>query len=168
MEAVPTSPQVPFGFGRQRRSPHESTEGTADGAKVSIIYGRPYMRGRKIFGGLVRYNDVWCPGADEATMLSTDHALRFPNYRLPAGEYSLWMFPTDTDWTLIVNSVAHTFHLDHEPSADLARIPLRKETLSSPVEQLTFTIEPNRSAAGGSIVMQWATTKVSAPFTVER
>jgi hypothetical protein len=162
-------PRAQFGFGRRERlSPHESTAATIDGAKLSIVYGRPSMRGRQIFGHLVRFDEVWCPGADEATMLTTDHGLRFSNFQLPSGEYSLWMLPTRTDWTLIVNSVAHTFHLDHEPDADLARIPLRKQVLTAPVEQLTFSLENNPSEPGGSIVMQWETTKVSAPFTVMR
>ena len=52
-------------------SPHENTAAAIDGAALSITYGRPSMRGRKIFGSLVPFDRIWCPGADECTTLST-------------------------------------------------------------------------------------------------
>ena len=150
-----------------RRSPHESTSAVVDGSEMTIVYGRPYMRGRRIFGGLVAYGDVWCPGADEATMLSTSRPLRVKDLAIPAGEYSLWILPTEEMWTLIFNRDAHTFHTNYRSRADLGRIQLDKRALPSPVEQLTFSIDKNSSGPGGRIVMTWATTEVSAPFSVE-
>ena len=151
---------------RARVSPHESTSATVDGAAMSIEYGRPSTRGRVIFGQLVRYGDVWCPGADEATMLSTNRPLRIGPLAVPAGEYSLWILPTEGDWTLVVNKEAHTFHTNYQGSRDLGRVMLQKRTLTSPVEQLTFAIEQSSAGAGGRIVMSWATTEVSVPFMV--
>lgn len=148
----------------RRASPHETTTATVDGSAMSIEYGRPYMRGRTIFGGLIRYNDVWCPGADEATMLSTSRSLRMGDLAVPAGEYSLWILPTESTWTLILNKEAHTFHTNYRGSRDLGRVPMQKQTLSAPVEQLTFAIEKNTSGPGGRLVMTWATTEVSVPF----
>ena len=151
---------------RSRVSPHESTAATVDGSAMSIEYGRPSTRGRVIFGRLVPYGDVWCPGADEATMLSTSRPLRIGPLAVPAGEYSLWILPTEADWTLIVNKEAHTFHTNYRGSSDLGRVMLEKRTLTSPVEQLTFAIEQSSAGAGGRIVMSWANTEVSAPFMV--
>jgi hypothetical protein len=150
----------------RRVSPHETTMATVDGSAMFIEYGRPSMRGRTIFGSLVRYDEVWCPGADEATMLSTSRSLKIGSLAVPAGEYSLWMVPTEGTWTLILNKDAHTFHTNHRGSRDLGRVELKKQALSSPVEQLTFAIEPNTPRPGGRIVMTWADTEVSAPFLV--
>jgi hypothetical protein len=150
----------------RRVSPHETTMATVEGSAMLIEYGRPSMRGRTIFGGLVRYNDVWCPGADEATMLSTSRPLRMGQLAVPAGEYSLWILPTETAWTLILNKEAHTFHTNYRGSRDLGRVAMQKQTLSAPVEQLTFAIEPNASGPGGRLVMTWATTEASVPFLV--
>ena len=127
--------------------------------------GRP-CEGATIFGGLVRYGDVWCPGADEATMLSTSRPLRMGQLSVPAGEYSLWILPTESAWTLILNKEAHTFHTNYRGSRDLGRVAMQKQTLSAPVEQLTFAIERNSSGPGGRLVMTWATTEVSVPFLV--
>ena len=150
----------------RRVSPHETTSTTVDGSSMFIEYGRPSMRGRTIFGSLVRYDDVWCPGADEATMLSTSRPLKIGPLAVPAGEYSLWMLPTENTWTLILNKEAHTFHTNYRGARDFGRVELTKQVLASPVEQLTFAIERNASGPGGRIVMTWATTEVSVPFLV--
>jgi len=153
----------------RRASPHERTPAvTIGGSDMFIEYGRPYTRGRKIFGSLIRWDEVWCPGADEATYLSTSKPLKFSNLTVPAGKYSLWIQPTEDVWTLIVNSEWDTFHTAHRSRTDIGKVPMQKETLPDTVEQLTFTIEPtNAGAAAGRITMSWATTRVSVPFTVE-
>ena len=71
----------------RRASPHEQTPVvTIDGSEMFIEYGRPYTRGRVIFGSLIRWNEVWCPGADEATYLSTSRPIRVNNLKLAASE----------------------------------------------------------------------------------
>lgn len=151
---------------RQRASPHESTSATIDDAELTITYGRPYMRGRTIFGGLVPYGRIWCPGADEATILTTDRALKFAGLDVPAGHYTLWMRPTADAWTLIVNRQTGQWHLQYDPAQDLGHVPLETRTLARPVQQLTFDVERRHGAPGGVLRMRWATTEASAPFTV--
>ena len=149
-------------------SPHETTQGSVDGAALSITYGRPSMRGRKIFGGLVPLNSIWCPGADECTRLSTNRDLQFAGLKLKAGDYSLWMLPTATAWTLTFNSDGHAFHTQRNPRQDVGKITLQKQTLPAPVEQLTFTIGPDSRSPGGVLAMSWETKRVFAPFSVSK
>jgi hypothetical protein len=150
---------------QQRASPHESVRETIDRAVITITSGRPYMRGREIFGALVPYGRVWCPGADEATVLDSDHDLRFGALTVPAGPHTIWMLPTADAWTLIVSAQPSGFHTRYPASSDLGRMELQKRELPSPIEQLTFAIHAAPSG-GGTIAMMWATTEVSAPFTV--
>ena len=152
----------------RRASPHERTPAvTVNGSEMFIEYGRPYTRGRKIFGSLIRWDEVWCPGADEATYLSTQKSLKVGSLAVPAGKYSLWIQPTEGVWTLIFNKEWDTFHTNYRARSDFGKVAMTKESLADTVEQLTFTIEPNASAPGGRIAMSWATTKVSVPFIVE-
>lgn len=153
------------GAAQQRASPHESVSETVDRAAITITYGRPYMRGRAIFGALVPYGRVWCPGADEATVLESNRDLRFGALTVPAGPHTIWMLPTADAWTLIVSRQPSGFHTRYPSSSDLGRIELQKRALPSPIEQLTFAIRANPSG-GGTMAMMWATTEVSAPFTV--
>ena len=150
---------------RPRISPHESVSATVDGADLTITYGRPSMRGRTIFGALVPYDRVWCPGADEATVLDSTRPLRIGTLDVPAGPHTIWMLPTADQWTLIVSKEPSGFHTRYHENADLGRVPLTKRTLSSPVEQLTFAIE-RRESGGGVIRMTWETTDVSTQFSV--
>jgi hypothetical protein len=154
----------------RRASPHERTPVVnIGGSDLYIEYGRPYTRGRRIFGNLVRWEEVWCPGADEATYLSTTKPLQISGkLMLEAGKYSLWIQPAEDVWTLIFNSDWDTFHTAHRSRADIGKVPMEKQTLPETVEQLTFKIVPaGAGSKGGQISMEWATTRVSVPFTVE-
>lgn len=151
----------------RRVSPHESVTATVDGARVTIVYGRPSMRGRVIFGGLVPYDRVWCPGADEATTLESSKELLLGGLRVPPGPHTIWILPTPARWTLIVSKDESGFHTRYYPSRDLGRVELMKRALESPVEQLTFAVAP-AAAGGGEVTMSWERTSVAAPFTVVR
>jgi hypothetical protein len=148
-----------------RLSPHETIRSAIDGADLSLSYGRPSMRGRSIMGRLVPYGRVWCPGADEATTLTTSKPLTIGNLTLDAGSYTLWMLPSADDWSLIVNKETGIFHTAHSSQYDIGSIVLTKRVTASPVEQLTFSLEKSESG-GGTIRMTWETTDVSAHFAV--
>ena len=152
---------------RPRVSPHESVSATVDGATLTITYGRPSMRGRTIFGTLVPYGRVWCPGADEATTLESTRALKIERLDVPAGPHTIWMLPTADAWTLVVSKEPSGFHTRYNESADLGRVALRKRALDTPVEQLTFAIDANPGGSGGVIRMMWEKTEVSVPFSVQ-
>src|SRR5262249_35652076 len=109
-----------------RISPHESVSGIVDGAKLTITYGRPSLRGRTIFGVLVPYGLVWCPGADEATTLESDRALRFDTLVVPPGPHTIWMLLSEDRWLLVVSKEPSGFHTRYNASADLGRVPLQK------------------------------------------
>ena len=149
----------------RRASPHESVSGTIDGAQVTIVYGRPFMRGRTIFGGLVPYGRVWCPGADEATTLQSTRELTMGSLRVPIGPHTIWMLPTPEQWTLIVSKEPSGFHTAYNSRADLGRIELQKRALPADVDQLTFAIVSSASG-GGVVTMSWERTEVSVPFRV--
>ncbi len=89
--------------GRNRISPHEQTSATFDGKKVTIEYGRPYKKGREIFGGLVPWDKVWRTGADEATIsprMPTDDCSSCTASQ--KGSYALFTIPESVldAWTL--------------------------------------------------------------------
>ena len=154
-------------FGGGRRSPHESVSAKVDGATMTIEYGRPYMRGRTIFGGLVPYQIVWCPGADAATTLDSTRPLQLGHLAVPPGPHTIWILPPPDVWTLIVSKEPSGFHTNYNQSADLGRIELMKRSLDAPVEQLTFAVVKNPAGRGGLVTMSWETTEVSVPFTVQ-
>src|SRR5262245_36954019 len=80
-------------------SPPKSVAGTVGGKTIKIDYYAPSMRGRKIYGALVPYDEVWCPGANWATTISSDGAgLEIGSAKVPKGTYAIWILPTEKEW----------------------------------------------------------------------
>jgi Protein of unknown function (DUF2911) len=149
----------------QRKSPHETTKATIDGATITIEYGRPSMKGRKVMGELVPYGKVWRTGADEATTLTTDKELQIGGTIVPAGKYTLYTLPGQTEWQLIVNKQTGQWGTEYDQKQDLGRVPLKKNATSAPVEQLTISVDKN-PAGGGLLKIAWENTELTAPITV--
>jgi hypothetical protein len=150
---------------QKRASPHETVKATIDGANITITYGRPYTKGRKIFGGLVPYGQVWRTGADEATILETDKALMFGPVHVNPGKISLYSVVDEKSWKLVLNRQVGQWGTEYSQAQDLARVDMRTEKLAKPVEQFTIAIERNPAGKGGLLVMQWETTKATLAFS---
>src|SRR4051812_41493206 len=75
---------------KERASPHADVNATVAGKKITISYGRPYKKGRAIWGGLVPWDQIWRTGADEATTLTTDGDLTLGTLKVPKGSYALF------------------------------------------------------------------------------
>jgi hypothetical protein len=144
-------------------SPHVRTEWTIDGANISIEYGRPYLKGRPE-SKMMPAGEVWRTGADEATTLKTDRALKFGNLSVPAGTYTLFTLPGENDWQLIVSKKTGEWGTDYDETQDLGRVPMKVGKTTGPVEQLTISIDD--TPAGGTLRVEWGTTSASVPFTV--
>lgn len=147
-------------------SPPAHTAVDIAGKHLVVNYYAPSMHGRKVMGGLVPFNTVWCTGANYATELVHDGAaLQMGGLKLPKGQQSIWTLPTAQDWTLIVNKRTGQFHLDYDSSTDLGRTKMNVKTLTEPVE--TFRIELRAEGGNkGVLALMWERTEASIPFTV--
>lgn len=126
----------------------------ADGKTVTIKYSRPFAKGRKIFGGLVPYDQVWRTGANAATSLSTDTDLDIGGTSVPKGNYTLYSLPTQNGWKLIINKETGQWGTKYDPSQDLARVDMKVTKLSSPVEQFTISLD-KAGADAATLKLQW-------------
>lgn len=134
-------------------------------ANVLVDYGRPLRRGRTIFGGIVPFDTVWRTGANAATHFRTDVDLSMGGVTIPAGTYTLWTVPSRTGpWKLVINRQTGQWGTVYDPTRDLARIDLRTETVDTPVERFTISVEPQGD--GGVLSLAWDRTRASVPFTV--
>jgi len=146
-------------------SPRDTASVQVGAAQVKIDYGRPAMRGRTVFGGIVPFGQVWRLGANAATQLITDRDLTIGGTEVPAGTYSLWAVPQADGWTLIVNRQHGQWGTQYDDAEDFARIPMTVSQLDEPVERFTISMEPDGSD-GGTIDMEWARTRASVGFKV--
>jgi hypothetical protein len=152
--------QAGRGFGQA--SPRDSVTARVGAATVRVDYHRPSMRGRRVFGGVVPWGELWRTGANAATQLRTDRDLVVGGTRVPAGSYTLWTIPGEREWTLVINRRTGQWGTEHDPAQDLARVPMRVERTAAPVEQFTIAVEPG--PAGGVLALTWENTRASVPL----
>ena len=85
--------------------------------------------------------------------------------KLPRGSYSIWILPTEKEWTLIINKETGQSHLKYDSSRDFGRTRMNLKTLATPVE--TFRIELRGDGGNkGTLALMWERTEASIPFTV--
>jgi len=140
--------------------PGEAALKFADGKTVSIQYSRPSMRGRKIFGGLVPYDQVWRTGANAATSLKTDVPLTIGGASVPAGSYTLYTLPGANSWKLIVNKQTGQWGTEYSQGQDLARVDMKVTQQTSPLEQFTISLDKT-DGDSAMLKLEWDTTVAS-------
>ena len=145
----------------ERLSPHESVMAMLGEANITVTYGRPYKKGREIYGGLVPYDEVWRTGADEATTLETDRDLMLGALHVPAGKYALFTIPGASMWTLIVNKVSDQWGaFSYDEAEDLGRVQMSVSETAEMMEQLTIGIEAGEGT-NGTLSIDWDMTSAT-------
>jgi hypothetical protein len=132
----------------------------ADGNTVQIDYSRPSMRSRKVFGGLVPYDQVWRTGANAATSLKTSVDLTIGGTAVPKGSYTLYSLPSANGWQLIVNKQTGQWGTEYNQAQDLARIPMKVTQRSSGLELFTISLDKT-GADAGTLKLEWENTLAS-------
>ncbi|MEO6245785.1 MAG: DUF2911 domain-containing protein [Opitutaceae bacterium] len=175
------APPLP-GAGTGGATPHYTTStvigpNRKDGSRVTISYGRPTAvhprtggEPRKIWGGLVKWDKADRLGADEATLIVTQHAIQVGSTTVPAGAYTLYIVPSENGVSkLAFSKKIGDWGVPVDETADLARFDLKKTTLSESVDQLTIKIENEKPPTmNGVINIMWEKTQFSLPFTVKK
>jgi len=132
----------------------------ANGKAITVLYSSPRMRGRKIFGDLVPFAEVWRTGADNATSFVTNVDLVAGGKSVPAGSYTLFTLPTQSKWTLIVSKQTGEFGIPYPGEKyDFGRMEMKLSKLPSPLEN--FTISFDQTGASCTMKLDWETTRAS-------
>jgi hypothetical protein len=138
------------------KSPHD----TVSTKNIVVTYGRPYKKGREIFGKLEPYGKVYRVGADEATTITFAKDATFGGKPVKAGSYALFAIPNENKWTIILNSQpkqwgAYDYDKNKDKDVLQADVPVKK--LGSPVEQLTIRFTDS------DMIIEWDQTQVPIP-----
>ena len=141
-------------------SPRDSVSGTIGGSTIKINFGSPGVKGRKIFGGLEPYGKIWRAGANQMTTFETSKDIEVEGKTLPAGKYSLFATPGETDWTIIFNSVNNAWGIkrdgsaNDDPAKDVLTVTVKSKPTKALVERLTYKIYK------GGFSLVWENTEV--------
>ncbi len=129
---------------------------------MRVIYSRPQVNGRKIFGGLQEYGEVWRLGANEATEIEFFKDVEINRKKIKKGRYTLYAIPFTDKWTLIVNKETDTWGgFRYDSLKDVVRmdLPVKKNEMT---EDMSIVFEKTNS--GASMNMYWEDVKVALPI----
>lgn len=136
---------------------------------IELTYNRPGVKGRKIFGGLVPYGQIWRTGADAATRISFSAPVTLNGAAVPAGTYEVFTIPGESEWTVIVQAVkekAQWGSYAYDQKNDTARFMAKTRTTASPVETFAFGFN-NLRDTGATLNMFWENTVVPVQIGVD-
>jgi len=132
----------------------------ADGKTITVNYSSPRMRGRKIFGDLVPYGEVWRAGADEATSFVTNVDTVTGSKDVPAGKYTLFTLPAPGKWTLVLSKQTGEWGIPYPGERyDFGRMEMKVSKLPAPLEN--FTISFDQAGSSCTMKLDWETTRAS-------
>jgi len=153
-----------------RASEHFTLTQKVSATTITIEGDRPVARGRTLFGdgAVVKWGEVWTPGANWATTIEVDRDVKIDGQPLPKGKYSLWLTPAKSGtWTLSFSRAVRQFHTRHPRAEDeQLRVPVKPEQVGMHMETLAWYL-PVVTPDGATLRMHWGTTAVSVQVGVD-
>jgi tetratricopeptide (TPR) repeat protein len=147
-------------------SPSQNIKQDFGMSSVELIYSRPAMKGRKVFGDLVPWNKVWRTGANNATRLKFNDDVMIGGQALKAGEYALYTIPAENEWEIIINKGSANWGTNYKMEDDVFRVKVKPVKLNEAVE--TFTMQfANVKPTSTDLQIMWDRTAVSVPITTD-
>jgi hypothetical protein len=134
---------------------------------IEIVYSRPGVKGRQIYGGLVPYGEVWRTGANASTKISFSTAVKLNGAEVPAGKYAIYTIPGEKEWTLIIyKDISLNGAFGYNPTNDLVRLKAVPVKLAKPVETFTIDINDVRDDSA-TIDFIWEKTRVPVKLEMD-
>jgi len=132
----------------------------------TVVYSRPGVKGREIFGDLVAFDKVWRTGANKATAITFNTPVKFGETKVPAGTYSIFTIPGKESWKVMLNSELELYGSgDYDEANDVLQMEV-SPTMVSMTE--TFTIDFQNIMDGkANLVIRWADMQIAIPVEVD-
>ena len=147
-----------------RASQRQTVSQTVGDTTVSIVYHRPNIKAREVWGGIVPYGEVWRTGANENTTFEISNDVKINGQVLPKGKYGLHTIPTKDSWTIIFNKVNNEWgSFNYDAKQDALRVTV-KPTVGEFKETMTIDFD-NVAETTTNIVIAWE--KLRVPFTLD-
>ena len=139
----------------------------ADGNTITVDYSQPSMRGRKIYGDLVPYGQVWRTGANEATTFVPTVNVSVAGTGVPKGNYTMFTLPSEGSWKLIINKETGQWGTKYDQTQDFARVDMKGEKLSAPVEKFAISFAQQGGDAC-TMRLDWEKTRESVEIKEQK
>lgn len=148
------------------KSPGAMLKQTVGLTDITVEYSSPAVRGRKIWGALVPYGQVWRTGANAATKLTFSKDVSINNTPVPAGSYAFFAIPSATNWTLILSKEANQGGaFNYKKEQDLLRVDVKPTAIPNR-ERLAYLVT-NFTDDTASLDLEWEKVRVSLPIKMD-
>lgn len=128
-----------------------------------VIYSRPQKQGRKVFGELVEYGEIWRLGANEATEIEFFRDVKIGGKKIPKGRYTIYAIVNESAWTFILNKDTDTWGaFKYDPKKDVVRTSVPVTNTEESLEALSMNFE--KIEKGANLTIVWEQVKVSLPI----
>lgn len=142
-------------------SPKGSVEQVVGLTGIEVEYSRPSMKGRKIFGELVPFGEVWRTGANQCTIIELDGPVIVEGQALAEGKYSLFTIPSPDMWVVIFNKNTELWgEGDRKDEEDVLRVKVQPRKLTEPVENFTIGFDAVKDDKA-VLTLRWENTAVN-------
>lgn len=142
---------------QDKPSPAQTAEGQVAGAKITINYSSPAVKGRTIWGDLVPFGKIWRAGANDATTFTTSKDITIEGQKLPAGTYSFFIIPGESQSTFVFNKVAKQWgSYTYDEKQDILRVNVASQQTSTLEERLVYEVKAD------SFEIRWEYGKAAA------
>lgn len=142
--------------------PKLKTNATVEPPSARVIYSRPHLQGRKLFGEILKYGEPWRLGANESTELDLYKNATIQGKEVKAGRYVIYCIPEKYKWTIVLNSNIDSWGLHPDPSKDIARFAIQVRTSQESLEYLTIVFR--NAGPGAEFLMAWDNVEASLPI----
>jgi Protein of unknown function (DUF2911) len=134
---------------------------------IEIVYSRPSMKGRTIFGDLVPYGKPWRTGANNATKITFSDDVKVSGVAVKAGSYAIYTIPGESQWEVILNKGTGNWGVfGYNPADDIAKFKLNSVDVGFPTETFSMQIG-NISNNSADIMLWWDRTAVIFTVTAD-
>lgn len=128
-----------------------------------VIYGRPQKNSRVIFDGIIKYNEMWRLGANEATEIEFFKPVKINNKTIAKGRYTLYCIPSADKWTIIISKDNYSWgNYSYDVKNDMIRVDIKVEKNTETVE--AFTAYFDETKTGANLVFMWDDVKTQLPI----
>jgi len=138
--------------------PAKVSETTSKGVTITIDYSQPSVKGRKIWGELVPYGQVWRAGANETTAFTVSADATVEGKKLPAGKYAFFVIPNEKECTIIFNKTIKWGAFSYKEDEDVLRFNVPVKKSKGFTEKLTYNVSPK-----GDVSLAWENAMIDFP-----
>jgi hypothetical protein len=147
-------------------SPRQTVEQQFSITKISIDYGRPAVKGRPIFGGLVPFSQVWRAGANEVTKITFGQEVLFGGQKVKKGTYALYIVPQEKVWKIILNKGVNNWGaFDYDAKDDVVSTTVPVKMMDIKMERFTINFE-DITDEKLNLVFEWDKTRADVPIEI--